>query len=271
MPTPTPTPSHQIESLTKSKATRAKRRSNPKHAKSNAPRPPNTNVCNLTTSCKFTMWFTIWVTDHHPSANRQWSRRPASQSNRKQAASTVSCRGVHAFDGASRRACVSCSGRRAHAKQREDVKAATGDGDYTAFVAASAAVAAAIIEPEQLPCSTLLPCPADTGGWATVATSFENHYVTHVTSAVKAIVKCIVLAVYPQAPCGLDRQRRPALIAVLVAGLQAADARARRRSSGWRTKCLRRMGLPWRPPRRWPTTACSCTRMSAVGGASCCT
>ena len=37
------------------KTTRAKRRSNPKHAKSNAPRSPNTNVCNLTTSCKCTM------------------------------------------------------------------------------------------------------------------------------------------------------------------------------------------------------------------------
>jgi len=141
----------------------------------------------------------------------------------KQVASTVSCRGVHAFDGAPRRACASCSGRRANVKPRGDVKAATGDGDYTAFVAASAAVAAAVTEPEQLPCSTLLPSPADTGGWANVATSFENHYVTHVTSAVKAIAKCIVHAVYPQAPGGLDGQRRAALIAVLVAGLQAAD------------------------------------------------
>jgi len=38
-------------------------------------------VCNLTTSCKCTMWGTIRVTDHHPSASRQWSRRRASQSN----------------------------------------------------------------------------------------------------------------------------------------------------------------------------------------------
>ena len=80
-PKPTPTPSHHIESLTKSKATRAKRRSNPKHAKSNDLRSPITNVCNLTTSCKCTMWGTIRVTDHHPSANRHWSRRRASQSN----------------------------------------------------------------------------------------------------------------------------------------------------------------------------------------------
>jgi len=56
-----------------------------------------------------------------------------------------------------------------------------------------------------------------------VATALENHYVTHVTSAVKAIAKCIVLDVYPQAPGGLDGQRRAALIAALVAGLQAAD------------------------------------------------
>jgi len=38
-------------------------------------------VCNLTTSCKCTIWGTTGVTDHHPSANRQWTRRRASQSN----------------------------------------------------------------------------------------------------------------------------------------------------------------------------------------------
>ena len=32
------------------------------------------NVCNLTTSCKCTIWGTIGVTNHHSSANRQWSR-----------------------------------------------------------------------------------------------------------------------------------------------------------------------------------------------------
>jgi len=142
----------------------------------------------------------------------------------KQVASIVSCRGVGAFGGAPRQACVDFSGRGANVKPRGDIKAAAqGDGDYSAFVAASAAVADAVTEPEQLPCSTLLPSPGDTFGWATVATAFENHYVTHVTSAVKSIAKCIVLDVCTQAPGGLDGQRRAALIVALVAGLQAAD------------------------------------------------
>jgi len=142
----------------------------------------------------------------------------------KQVASTVSCRDVHAFGGAPRWACVDCSVRGAQVKPRGDIKAAAqGDGDYSAFVAASAAVAVAVTEPSQLPCSTPMAAPGDTSGWPTVATAFENHYVTHVTSAVKFITKCIVLYVYPQAPGGLDGQRRGALIAALVAGLQAAD------------------------------------------------
>jgi len=82
-PTPSLTPLHEIESLTKSKATRAKRRSNPKHAKCNAPGCLNTNVRNLTKSCKCTISGTIRITDHHPSANEQWSRRRASQSNKE--------------------------------------------------------------------------------------------------------------------------------------------------------------------------------------------
>jgi len=150
----------------------------------------------------------------------------------KHVASTVSCRGVHAFGGAPRRACASISGRGAHAKQRGDVKAATGDGDYTAFVAASAAVAAAVTEPEQLPCSTLLAAPGDTAGSATVATSFDNHYVTHVTSAVKVIAKCIVLAVYPQTPGGSDGHSHAALVDALVSGLHAADG-SRPSMVGW--------------------------------------
>jgi len=142
----------------------------------------------------------------------------------KQVASNVSCRGVHAFGGAPRRACVCCSGRVAHFKPRGDIKAAAqDDGDYSAFVAASAAVADAVTEPNQLPCSTLLQSPGDTSGWATVAMAFENYYVTHVTSVVKAIAKCIVHDVYPQAPGEHDGQRRVELIAALVAGLQAAD------------------------------------------------
>jgi len=96
----------------------------------------------------------------------------------KQVASTVSCSGIHAFGCAPRRACVFCSGRGARAKQRGNVKAATSVGDYTAFVAASATVAAVVTEPEQLPCSTRLPSPADTGGLASAATTFEYHYVT---------------------------------------------------------------------------------------------
>jgi len=116
----------------------------------------------------------------------------------KQVASTVSCRGVHAFGGAPQRACVDCSGRGAHVKPRGDIKAAAqGDGDYSAFVTASAAVADAVTEPSQLPCSTLLAAPGDTSGWAAVATAFENHYVTHVTSAVKAIAKGIFQDLYP--------------------------------------------------------------------------
>jgi len=72
----------------------------------------------------------------------------------KQVASTVSCRGVGAFRGAPRRVCVDCSGRGGHVKPRGDIKAAAqGDGDYSAFVAASAAVADAMTEPSQLPCS----------------------------------------------------------------------------------------------------------------------
>jgi len=141
----------------------------------------------------------------------------------KQVASTVSCRGVRAFGGAPRRACASCSGRGAHVKQRGDVRAATGADDYTTFVAASAAVAADVTEPEHLPCSTLLPSPADTGGWATGATSFVYHYVTHVTWPVKAITKCIVLDVYPQTPGGSDGHPRAALVDTLVAGLHTAD------------------------------------------------
>ena len=66
------------------------------------------------------------------------------------------------------------------------------------------AVAAAAKKRQQLPCSTLLQSPADTAGWAPVATSSENHYVTHVTSTVKTIAKCIVVTVYPQAPGGSD-------------------------------------------------------------------
>jgi len=141
----------------------------------------------------------------------------------KQVASTVWCRGVHAFGGALRRACASCSGRGAHVKQRGDLKAATSDGDYTAFDAASAAVAAAVTEPQQLPCSTLLPSPADTGGWASVATTFETHYVTHATSAIKAIAKCIVLYVYPQTQGGSDGRPCAAPVDAHVAGLHAAD------------------------------------------------
>jgi len=41
-------------------------------------------VRNLTTSCKCTIWGTIRVTDHHPSANRKWNRRRASHSNTSQ-------------------------------------------------------------------------------------------------------------------------------------------------------------------------------------------
>jgi len=122
----------------------------------------------------------------------------------KRVASTVSCRGVHAFGCAPRRACACCSGWGAHVKPRGHVKPATGDGDYTAFVAPSAAVAAAAKKRQQLPCSTLLQSPADTAGWAPVATSSENDYVTHVTSTVKTIAKCIVVTVYPQAPGGSD-------------------------------------------------------------------
>jgi len=150
----------------------------------------------------------------------------------KEVASTVSCCGVHAFGGAPRRACASCSGRRANVKQRGDDKAATGDGDYTASVAASVAVAAAVTEPEQLPCSTLLPSPADTGGWATVTTSVENLYVTYVTSAVKAIAKWIVLAVYPQTPGVSDGHPHAALVDALVCGLHAADG-SRPPMVGW--------------------------------------
>jgi len=143
---------------------------------------------------------------------------------RKQVASTVSCDGVGAFGGARRQAFVDCSGKGAHFKPRGDIKAAAqGDGDYSVFVAAWVAVADAVTEPSQLPCSTLLASTGDTSGWATVATAFRNHYVTHVTSAVKAIAKCIVLDVYRQAPGGLDGQRRAALIAALVSGLHAAD------------------------------------------------
>jgi len=141
----------------------------------------------------------------------------------KQVASTVSCRGVHVFGGAPRPACVCCLGRAAHAKQHGDVKAAISAGDYAAVVAASAAVAAAVTEPDQLPCSTLLPRPVDTGGWATVATTLENHYVTHVTWTVKAIAKCIVLDVYPQTPGGSEGHFRAALVDTLVAGLHATD------------------------------------------------
>jgi len=150
----------------------------------------------------------------------------------QQVASTVSRRGVHAIGGARRQVCASCSGRGAHAKQSGDVKAATGDDEYTAFVAASAAVAEAVTEPEQLPCSTLLPSPADTGGWATVATSFESHFVTHVTQAVKAIAKCIVLAVYLQTPGASDGHPHAALVDALVSGPHAADG-SRPPMIGW--------------------------------------
>jgi len=72
----------------------------------------------------------------------------------KQVASTVSCRGVSAFGGAPRQTCVDCSGRGAHVKPHVDIKAAAqGNGDYSAFVAASAAMADAMTEPSQLPCS----------------------------------------------------------------------------------------------------------------------
>ena len=141
----------------------------------------------------------------------------------KQVVSTVSCRGVHAFGDAPWRASVCCSGRRVNAKQLGDFKAATSAVDDTASVAASAAVTAAVTEPVQLPCSTLLPSPADTGGWASVATTFENHFVTRVMWAVKSIAKCIVLDVYPQTPGGSDGQPRAALVDALVAVLHAAN------------------------------------------------
>ena len=124
------------------------------------------------------------------------------------------------------------SGRGLNAKQLGDFKAATSAGDYTASVAASAAVTAAVAEQVQLPCSTLLPSPADTGGWASVATTFENHYVTHVMWAVKAIAKCIVLDVYPQTPGVSDGQPRAALVDALVAVLHAADG-SRPPAVGW--------------------------------------